>query len=64
MNEIEFKLNKISKPPSSSEDNNDFARPNANLSNYSNSLVNGDKNLNDQIDNIGLQIQGNILRIN
>merc|ERR1712136_456700 len=58
LNEIELKLNKISKPPSSTEDSNDFVRPYANLSNYSNSLVNGDKNLNDQIDNIGLQIQG------
>ena len=64
MNEIELKLNKISKPPSSTEDSNDFVRPYANLSNYSNSLVNGDKNLNDQIDNIGLQIQGNFLRTN
>ena len=55
MNEIELKLNKISKPPSSTEDSNDFVRPYANLSNYSNSLVNGDKNMNAQIDNIGLQ---------
>ena len=54
-----MKLSKISKPPSSSEDSNDFLRPYANLPNNQNLLVNGGKNLNDQNENIGLQIQGN-----
>ena len=58
MSEIETKLNNLSKPPFSSEDNNDFLRPYVNLPNHSNSLVNGSKILNDHNDNFGIQIQG------
>ena len=62
MAEIESKLSKLSKPPSSSEDSNDFLRPYVNLPNHPNSLVNGSRTLHDKNGDGGIQIQGKFIR--